>query len=63
MNTINSFSFQGVNGAYSELAGKRIYPEASSIACKTFEEMFDCVRDGNAKPPRDLYRAAGMLLT
>ena len=48
MNTINSFSFQGVNGAYSELAGKTIYPEASSIACRTFEEMFECVREGNA---------------
>ena len=48
MSKINSFSFQGVNGAYSELAGKKIYPDANSIACKTFEEMFDCVRDNNA---------------
>ena len=36
MNKVKSFSFQGVNGAYSELAGKTIYPEASSIVCKTF---------------------------
>ena len=42
------FSFQGVNGAYSELAGKKIYPNAESIACKTFEEMFECVREGKA---------------
>ena len=48
MSNINSFAFQGVKGAYSELAGKKIYPEASSIACKTFEEMFDCVREDNA---------------
>ena len=48
MNKIKSFSFQGVNGAYSELAGKEIYPDASSIACKTFEEMFECVRQKNA---------------
>ena len=48
MSTINSFSFQGVNGAYSELAGKKIYPEATSIACKTFEEMFERVREGSA---------------
>ena len=27
----NIFSFQGVNGAYSELAGKKIYPNAKSI--------------------------------
>jgi len=43
------FSFQGVNGAYSELAGKKIYPSASSISCKTFEEMFECVREGRAE--------------
>ncbi len=48
MSKINSFAFQGVNGAYSELAGKKIYPEAISIACNTFEEMFECVREGRA---------------
>ena len=48
MSKIDSFSFQGVNGAYSESAGKSIYPEASSIACKTFEEMFQCVREDKA---------------
>ena len=46
--TINIFSFQGVKGAYSELAGTLIYPEARSIACKTFEEMFEHVREGKA---------------
>ena len=49
MNKIKSFSFQGVNGAYSELAGKEIYPNASSIACKTFEEMFESVRNNKAQ--------------
>jgi prephenate dehydratase len=48
MKAINSFSFQGVNGAYSELAGKNIYPKIHSIACKTFEEMFECVRNNKA---------------
>jgi len=48
MSTINSFSFQGVNGAYSELAGRNIYPESHSVACKTFEEMFESVRDKKA---------------
>ena len=47
-NPIKFFSFQGVNGAYSELAGKEIYPAAESIACKTFEEMFECVQDEKA---------------
>ena len=44
MNT-KIFSFQGVHGAYSELAGKNIYPDSKSIPCKTFEEMFESVRD------------------
>ncbi len=48
MNKINSFSFQGVGGAYSELAGKNLYPEAESIPCATFEDMFDQVRIGKA---------------
>ncbi len=44
MKKIKSFSFQGVKGAYSELAGKKLYPEASSLPCATFEEMFEQVR-------------------
>jgi len=47
-NKINKFSFQGFHGAYSELAGKNIYPNSESIPCKTFEEMFECVREGKA---------------
>ena len=46
MNKINSFSFQGVNGAYSELAGKNLYPDAQSVPCSTFEDMFEQVRIG-----------------
>ncbi len=49
MKKINSFSFQGVNGAYSELAGKNLYPKAESLPCSTFEEMFEQVRVGNAE--------------
>ncbi len=47
MNTVNTFSFQGVKGAYSELAGKNLYPNAQSIACSTFEDMFEQVHLGN----------------
>jgi len=43
------FSFQGVNGAYSELAGKKIFPSSNSITCKTFEEMFETVRKKQAE--------------
>ena len=42
------FSFQGVKGAYSELAGKSIYPSAYSIPSSTFEEMFEAVRSKKA---------------
>ncbi len=47
MKKINSFSFQGVSGAYSELAGKKLFPLASSYPCSTFEDMFEQVRLGN----------------
>ncbi len=45
---INSFSFQGIKGAYSELAGAKLFPDADSIPCSTFEDMFDKVRTGGA---------------
>lgn len=45
MNKDITFSFQGVHGAYSELAGKNLYPQSNSISCSTFEEMFESVRD------------------
>lgn len=38
------FAFQGVNGAYSEMAGKNIYSNSQSLPCKTFEEMFEMVK-------------------
>ena len=44
----NSFAFQGVNGAYSEQAGKNVFPDAKSLPCATFEEMFACVRNDQA---------------
>ena len=46
---VNSFSFQGVNGAYSEQAGKNIFPNATSMPCATFEDMFDHVRSGKSE--------------
>ena len=48
MKKINSYSFQGVNGAYSEQAGKNVFPQASSVPCATFEEMFAYVREEKA---------------
>ena len=43
-----TFSFQGVQGAYSELAGKNLYPNSKSVSCKTFEEMFESVNENKA---------------
>ena len=48
MKKINSFAFQGVNGAYSEQAGKNFFPDVKSVPCSTFEEMFACVRNEKA---------------
>ena len=48
MKQIKNFAFQGVNGAYSEQAGKNVFPNATSVPCATFEEMFTCVRDAKA---------------
>ena len=45
---INNFSFQGINGAYSEMAGKNLFPSAKSLACSTFEEMFISVKERKA---------------
>ena len=46
---INNFAFQGINGAYSEMAGKKLFPSATSLPCSTFEEMFFSVRKGKAE--------------
>ena len=46
---VDSFSFQGVNGAYSEQAGKNIFPNATSMPCATFEDMFEHVRSGKSE--------------
>ena len=44
MKKISIFSFHGINGAYSEQAGKQLFPEAKSVPCSTFEDMFEQVR-------------------
>lgn len=41
-------AFQGVPGAYSNLACREVFPEAQAIACKTFSEAFEAVRSGQA---------------
>ena len=46
---IDKFSFQGIPGAYSQMAGKNLFPSATSVPCSTFEEMFQKVIDKKAE--------------
>ena len=40
---INTVSFQGIEGANSHLASKKLFPKAKIIPCETFEEVFESV--------------------
>ena len=43
-------AFQGVHGAYSELASKQLLgPRTQTIPCESFEDVFDAVADGKAE--------------
>ncbi|WP_416897776.1 MAG: prephenate dehydratase [Minwuia sp.] len=41
-------AFQGVPGAYSNLACREVFPGAEAIACQTFQAAFEAVRSGAA---------------
>ena len=45
---INTASFQGIEGANSHLASKKLFPKAKIIACETFEEVFESVIKNNS---------------
>ena len=38
-------AFQGEKGAYSHLACLEVFPNADTIACPTFEEVFQIAKD------------------
>lgn len=42
-------AFQGSPGAHSDLACRRAHPYMETLACPTFEDVFDAVENGNAK--------------
>lgn len=44
----NVISFQGVPGAYSDLACRSAYPGMATLPCTSFEAAIDAVRDGQA---------------
>ncbi len=39
-------SFQGMKGAYSDLACRAVYPDMETVPCPTFEDAFNAVREG-----------------
>jgi prephenate dehydratase len=49
--TSGSIAFQGVPGAYSDLACRKAFPEMTPLPCETFEATIDAVRDGQARLP------------
>lgn len=42
-------AFQGMPGAYSDLACRKAFPDLASLPCRTFPEAFAAVRDGRAR--------------
>jgi prephenate dehydratase len=44
-----TIAFQGVPGAYSDLACRHAYPGRATLPCPSFEAAMDAVRDGRAE--------------
>ncbi len=42
-------AFQGLAGAYSDLACREVHPEMTTLACQTFEDAFAAVEEGRAR--------------
>jgi len=41
-------AFQGVPGAYSDLACRAAYPGMTTLSCESFETAIDAVKEGRA---------------
>ena len=46
--TSHVIAFQGVAGAYSDMACRAVHPDMTTLPCDTFEDTFAAVRDGKA---------------
>jgi len=44
----NVIAFQGVAGAYSDMACRAVHPDMATLPCGTFEDTFAAVSDGKA---------------
>lgn len=49
MTGTGKIAFQGLPGAYSDLACRAVFPEMESLPCAGFSEMFQAVHDGEAE--------------
>ncbi len=47
-NAAKIIAFQGVPGAYSDMACRAVFPEMATLPCASFEDTFAAVRDGKA---------------
>lgn len=45
----NIIAFQGVSGAHSDLACRKAYPYMNTMACPTFDAVFEAVESGQAE--------------
>ena len=45
---MTTIAFQGLPGAYSDLACRDAYPGWATLPCPSFEAAMDAVRDGAA---------------
>ena len=45
----NVIAFQGVLGAYSDMACRAAHPQMATLPCTSFEDTFAAVRDGRAR--------------
>jgi len=46
--TAKKIAFQGMPGAYSDLACRKVFPQLETIPCETFEDAFAAVNKGQA---------------
>src|SRR5215472_6772069 len=46
---MRTISFQGMFGAYSDLACRHVFPDMTTLPCNQFDDAFGAVRDGQAR--------------
>ena len=49
MTQADTIAFQGIRGAYSDLAARAVFPGLATLPCPAFEDVFDGLREGRAR--------------